>query len=143
MLSRTCISVQTTQLTSQRKYSSSIDKNQLKKDVMKFYRETMRGVPLIIQYYQLPYSVDYVRKRIRHNFEEFRDVKDVAIVSSLLTHGIQDFQEAIELWKTKAHVMQWFEEDWSEHKPEQTEEEKFLEDFLGDELLEDYEKFRD
>lgn len=55
--------------------------------------------------YTLPLSVERVRQSIRNNFERHRYVTDPQVVDVLLLKSRQDYQEAINQWKTPDHVL--------------------------------------
>ena len=61
--------------------------------------------PEIVSLYALNISVPYFRQRIRAKFEENRHVSDIRVIDKLALRGRQEYQETMNFWKQKEHVM--------------------------------------
>ena len=90
--------------------------------VFQLYRDWYRGVrpalnrvlpcaysppqaPEICALYTLPVSEQYVRQAIRRRFEENRHVTDLKVLNHLLLKGRQEYQETMNFWKQREHVL--------------------------------------
>ncbi|KAI0092291.1 NADH-ubiquinone oxidoreductase Complex1 subunit [Irpex rosettiformis] len=73
--------------------------------VIQLYREWYRGAPEIVSLYSLSISPQYVRQQIRQRFEENRYVTDLRVVNQLYLQSRQEYQETMNFWKQKEHVM--------------------------------------
>ncbi|KAI0764107.1 NADH-ubiquinone oxidoreductase Complex1 subunit [Irpex lacteus] len=76
-----------------------------KKAVIQLYREWYRGAPEIVSLYSLSISPQYVRQQIRQRFEENRYVTDLRVVNQLYLKSRQEYQETMNFWKQKEHVL--------------------------------------
>lgn len=61
--------------------------------------------PEIISLYTLNVSVPFVRHAIRQRFENIRQVTDPRAIDVLLLKYRQDYQETMNIWKQRDHVM--------------------------------------
>ena len=61
--------------------------------------------PEICGLYTLSVSPQYVRQQIRYRFEENRHVSDLRVINHLLLKGRQEYQETMNFWKMRDHVM--------------------------------------
>lgn len=61
--------------------------------------------PEICALYTLPVSEKYVRQAIRRQFEENRHVTDLKAIDQLVLRGRQEYQETINFWKQRDHVL--------------------------------------
>lgn len=61
--------------------------------------------PEICSLYSLSVNPPYVRQAIRRRFEENRYVSDLRVIDRLLLKSRQEYQETLNLWKQKDHVM--------------------------------------
>ena len=50
-------------------------------------------------------SAQYFRQRIRAKFEENRHVTDLRVINHLLLKGRQEYQETMNFWKQRDHVL--------------------------------------
>ncbi|KIP06394.1 hypothetical protein PHLGIDRAFT_107023 [Phlebiopsis gigantea 11061_1 CR5-6] len=73
--------------------------------VFQLYRDWYRGAPEICALYTLPVSEQYVRQAIRRRFEENRHVTDLQVLNHLLLKGRQEYQETMNFWKQREHVL--------------------------------------
>lgn len=73
--------------------------------VLTLYRDWYRAAPEICALYTLHVSPQYVRQQIRQRFEENRHVTDLRVIDHLLLKGRQEYQETMNFWKQKEHVM--------------------------------------
>jgi NADH dehydrogenase (ubiquinone) 1 alpha subcomplex subunit 6 len=76
-----------------------------KQRVIQLYREWYRAAPELCTIYTLPIPVSQLRHSIRANFERNRYVTDSKAIEVLLLKSRQDYQEAMNQWKTPDHVM--------------------------------------
>ncbi|KAI0339074.1 NADH-ubiquinone oxidoreductase Complex1 subunit [Trametopsis cervina] len=76
-----------------------------RKAVIQLYREWYRGAPEIVSLYSLSVSPQYVRQAIRTRFEENRYVTDIRVIDQLYLKSRQEYQETMNFWKQKEHVM--------------------------------------
>jgi len=91
------------------------------------YRRAMRSAPRIIQLYELPYSVDEVRKRIAQEFKKHKNLDDVETINMLWAKGKMELDETLMFWKQRGHILRYF-------GPRQQEEDGFLEKFFNNTL---------
>lgn len=61
--------------------------------------------PEIVSLYSLSVSPQYVRDAIRRRFEDSRYVTDLRVIDQLYLKGRQEYQETMNFWKQKEHVM--------------------------------------
>ena len=73
--------------------------------VIRLYRYACRSIPYLQQSYKLPFSKTEMRDYIRHRFDEYKDLKDYNKVEMLVWKGEQDLEEALNVWKTRSHVI--------------------------------------
>jgi len=73
--------------------------------VIKHYRDWYRSAPEICSLYSLDVSPSYVRQAIRARFEENRYITDTGVIDVLLRKDHQDYQETMNLWKMRDHVL--------------------------------------
>ncbi|KAJ3104059.1 NADH dehydrogenase 1 alpha subcomplex subunit 6 ndufa6 [Phlyctochytrium bullatum] len=93
--------------------------------VLQLYRDWVRAAPVVVERFQLEVTTAQVRNRIREEFETKRRIQDLPLIDVLLTKGRMEYDETLNMWKQKSHVMRYFsEEDHPEPKP-QTFLEKF------------------
>jgi NADH dehydrogenase (ubiquinone) 1 alpha subcomplex subunit 6 len=75
------------------------------KSALRLYREAIRGIPRMKQAYQLDMPKEQIRRRIRQEFERNKNVTSVDKMDFLLFKGRVELQEAMNMWKTKSHVI--------------------------------------
>ena len=61
--------------------------------------------------YKLDITPRVVRARIRQEFEKNRFVRDLGIIDVLLFKSRTEFEETMNFWKQKSHVMRYFSND--------------------------------
>ncbi|EFA86588.1 NADH dehydrogenase ubiquinone 1 alpha subcomplex subunit 6 [Heterostelium album PN500] len=80
------------------------------KRCLKLYRNALRSVPVIIQYYNLSYNVSEMKQRIRADFEQYSNITDKTILDRVAFIGETELFDAVSLLKTRSHVVNYFEE---------------------------------
>jgi NADH dehydrogenase (ubiquinone) 1 alpha subcomplex subunit 6 len=81
----------------------------------------------MVDLYALEVSSRQIRSRVRQEFEKHRYVSDTKVIDRLLFKGRQEYEETMNQWKQKTHVMRYFNEDpYAPRKPE-----TFLEKFYA------------
>ncbi|KAJ3416584.1 NADH dehydrogenase 1 alpha subcomplex subunit 6 ndufa6 [Chytridiales sp. JEL 0842] len=75
------------------------------------YKTWLRSCPTIVEQHQLDLTTPVLRRRLRQEFERFRNVTDLPTIDVLLLKGRQEYEETVNMWKQKTHVMRYFEED--------------------------------
>jgi hypothetical protein len=77
----------------------------------RLYRHALKIIPWLQDTYEINYEKDHMRAIIRHHFERHVGL-DKGYTSSVLLHqGENDLQEALNIWKTRSHVVKFFEPD--------------------------------
>ncbi|KAI8906055.1 hypothetical protein EDD86DRAFT_277445 [Gorgonomyces haynaldii] len=104
--------------------SQSGSLNQARKRALALYRDWIRSAPDVVDMYKLDVSSRVLRHKIREQFEKNRYVSDIKIIDILLFKGRIEYEETMNLWKQKTHVMRYFSNDVYERKPQ-----TFLEHF--------------
>ncbi|KAJ3103871.1 NADH dehydrogenase 1 alpha subcomplex subunit 6 ndufa6 [Phlyctochytrium planicorne] len=98
--------------------SSSGSLAQARRRALQLYRDWIRAAPVIVERFQLEISTETVRSRIRTEFESKRFVQELPVLDILLTKGRMEYDETLNMWKQKSHVMRFFPEvDHPEPKP--------------------------
>uniref|UniRef100_A0A6B2LRR0 Complex 1 LYR protein domain-containing protein n=1 Tax=Arcella intermedia TaxID=1963864 RepID=A0A6B2LRR0_9EUKA len=76
--------------------------------VLRLYRRCLVDAPNIIRNYKLHYSVEDLRKVMKANFLEHRNVQDPVLVDTLVMIGENELEECRVNYKTKAHLLKYF-----------------------------------
>lgn len=76
---------------------------------IQLYRDFQRSAPEIQSMYLLNIPISLLRSKIRQEFERNRFVTDPRAIDVLLFKGRAEFQETMNYWKQKCHVMAFFE----------------------------------
>ncbi|TPX34833.1 hypothetical protein SmJEL517_g02576 [Synchytrium microbalum] len=86
---------------------------------LELYREWIRAVPDVVEFYQLDLPQPVIRNRIRAEFEKHRFVRDPSTIDILLFKGRTELEETMNMWKQKTHVLRFFDgtEKNSDRKP--------------------------
>jgi len=75
---------------------------------LRLYKTFLRSVPHIISKYELGFSVVQVRARITREFIKYKHIKDLMTIDFLLFKGTNELMELRNQWKTKSHVLGYF-----------------------------------
>lgn len=78
------------------------------RNVWQLYRTAIKAAPDIVENYQLERTPSQVRQRIKEEFRKHKDVKDPHVIDMLVWKGKMELEEALQLWKTKSHVVRFF-----------------------------------
>ncbi len=82
----------------------------------------MKKSPQIVDDYALDIPVFSVRAKIRQEFEKNRYIKELKVIDILLFKGRTEYEETMNMWKQKSHVMRYFsEQEESRMPPESTD----------------------
>eukprot|EP01132_Coremiostelium_polycephalum_P009901 gene9901-12144_t len=76
---------------------------------LRLYRNCLRSIPFLVQHYNLSYSLSEMRKRIRDDFEQYREVKELNAIDRLRFIGETEIFDAMSLLKTRSHVVNYFD----------------------------------
>eukprot|EP01012_Entosiphon_sulcatum_P064607 TRINITY_DN93429_c0_g1_i1.p1 TRINITY_DN93429_c0_g1~~TRINITY_DN93429_c0_g1_i1.p1 ORF type:complete len:482 (-),score=118.32 TRINITY_DN93429_c0_g1_i1:31-1476(-) len=79
-----------------------------KKGVAELYRDIMKGLPYVKLIFEVPLSLDEMRKRVRAMFDEYAGVTDPEAIRQLIIQGSSDFNEVIHHVATQNHVFNYF-----------------------------------
>jgi NADH dehydrogenase (ubiquinone) 1 alpha subcomplex subunit 6 len=90
--------------------------------------------PDIVDIYRLEIPSRLIKQRIRKEFNKHRNITDLKIIDVLLFKGRIEYEETMNVWKQKTHVMRlfvidcnrWFEYEIDEYSTRST---KFLDKF--------------
>lgn len=80
--------------------------------------------------YNLEVTTPQLRQRIRREFEKNRFVSQLPAIDILLFKSRLEYEETMNMWKQKTHVMRYFDEE--EYKgPEKMISSDFMSGFLA------------
>jgi len=75
----------------------------------KLYRHAIKIIPWLQDTYELDYPKKEMKDTIKAQFTKHAHVRDITVIGTLLFQGENDLQEAINVWKTRSHVVKFFE----------------------------------
>ncbi|QPG77210.1 hypothetical protein FOA43_004617 [Brettanomyces nanus] len=78
--------------------------------MLNLYRRYIRHSREFVNNYDLDIPASQVKTKIRQEFEKRRNVNDLAIQNVMYMKGQMEFQELVNFWKQKCHVMRHFED---------------------------------
>lgn len=77
--------------------------------MLNLYRRYIRHSRDFVNNYDLDIPTSEVKTEIRQEFEKHRYVNDLAVQNVMYMKGQMEFQELVNFWKQKCHVMKYFE----------------------------------
>merc|ERR1711879_332198 len=80
------------------------------KRAVQLFRNTMRSVPRMIVNYELTFSEDQIKARVRELFRKHEGVTDPSVIDMLVYKGQLELEETNMVWKQTPHLMQYFAE---------------------------------
>jgi len=72
----------------------------------KLYRDCLRQIPHVINIYQLPFSCESIRSKLRYEWHLRKNITDPAILDQIVFKTYTDLDETQRLYKTKSHMIQ-------------------------------------
>ena len=81
----------------------------------------------VVDLYAISVSAAQVRYAIRRRFEQNRHITDTRAIDVLLLKGWQEYQETMNVWKQRDHVLGILLEDQGAYRPPRTFLQKFYE----------------
>eukprot|EP01113_Clastostelium_recurvatum_P039444 TRINITY_DN6022_c0_g1_i2.p1 TRINITY_DN6022_c0_g1~~TRINITY_DN6022_c0_g1_i2.p1 ORF type:complete len:131 (-),score=16.43 TRINITY_DN6022_c0_g1_i2:56-406(-) len=75
---------------------------------LQLYKSVLRAVPSLMVSYDLEYPASVLKKRLRHEFEKNRNVRDIPTIDMLVFRGSNELEESVQVWKTRSHVEKYF-----------------------------------
>ncbi|VEU22704.1 DEKNAAC103728 [Brettanomyces naardenensis] len=94
---------------------------------LNLYRRYIRHAKQFVNNYDLDVSPAQVKTKIRQEFEKRRYVNDLAVENVMYMKAQMEFQELVNFWKQKCHVMKYFE---SYESYDNSAKDSFVEKFL-------------
>ncbi len=79
--------------------------------VLKLYRDWLRAAPTVVVTYSLEVPTSVVRNRIRHEFVKARNEHDPRLIDRMIFRGRLEYEETVNQWKQKNHVMNYFDQE--------------------------------
>ncbi|KAJ3022546.1 UNVERIFIED_CONTAM: hypothetical protein HDU68_009049 [Siphonaria sp. JEL0065] len=89
--------------------ASSTSFLQARKRVLLGYRDWVRSSKWIADNYQLEIPSELVRQRIRTEYNRFKGVSDLQTIDLLIYKSRTEYEETMNYWKQKTHVMRYFD----------------------------------
>eukprot|EP00179_Madagascaria_erythrocladioides_P022328 CAMPEP_0198338924 /NCGR_PEP_ID=MMETSP1450-20131203/37627_1 /TAXON_ID=753684 ORGANISM="Madagascaria erythrocladiodes, Strain CCMP3234" /NCGR_SAMPLE_ID=MMETSP1450 /ASSEMBLY_ACC=CAM_ASM_001115 /LENGTH=142 /DNA_ID=CAMNT_0044043821 /DNA_START=40 /DNA_END=468 /DNA_ORIENTATION=- len=80
-----------------------------RRKVLRLYRACLRSRGTLVQLYSLPYHRNEIGQVMRREFEKHKRVGDLKKIDQLVFKGRLELAEANALFKTKSHVLRYFD----------------------------------
>ncbi|TPX33966.1 hypothetical protein SeMB42_g07394 [Synchytrium endobioticum] len=80
-----------------------------RKRALALYKDWLRSVPDIVEFYALDIPSAMIRSRIRAEFKKNRFIRHPATIDVLLFKGRTELEETMNMWKQKTHVLRFFD----------------------------------
>ncbi|ESO10027.1 hypothetical protein HELRODRAFT_73194 [Helobdella robusta] len=87
----------------------SLNSSEARRRVLNLYRAWYRQIPVLVLKYDVPLTVKDFRKKLHERFTENRSITDIRVIDMLVVKGQMDLVEAVNIWKTKGHIMAYFD----------------------------------
>jgi len=91
------------------------------------YRAWCRSGQEVVDLYAINVPAAQIRHAIRRRFEQNRHITDPRAIDVLLQKGWQEYQETMNVWKQRDHVLGILLEDQGASRPPRTFLQKFYE----------------
>ena len=109
---------------------------ELSRQVVGLFRRICRDAPRMCAIYELPMAPADFRHQVNVLFREHRNVTEPRVIRILLQKGEMEFEECLEQWKQRSHVLTLLSTDLLKDEraaapDEEVTDEDFLDRFLS------------
>ncbi|RZC34936.1 Complex1 LYR 1 domain containing protein [Asbolus verrucosus] len=94
----------------------STDHHEARRRVLNLYKAWYRQLPYVVKQYDIPKSVECLKKKLRQEFRKNDHLKDIRIIDMLVIKAQMELNETVNFWKQKDSFMSYFK-DTVEPKP--------------------------
>ena len=81
--------------------------------VLHLYRKYIRSAKEFAELYELDMPVSNIKTKVRQEFERQRFVNSLEVTNILYMKGQMEYQETMNFWKQRSHVLRYFDEQES------------------------------
>lgn len=100
--------------------------------VKKLYKDWLLAIPTIQGAYQLDLSKEFIKAKIRSEFDKHRQVTNPSVISVLVHKAKTELEETLMMWKQPSHVWAYFRhEEAQAEKPYMLGQDDFLSRFYA------------
>merc|ERR1712137_281612 len=82
--------------------------------VLNLYKAWYRSIPIMCQDFDIPYSEDDCRAKLREIIEKNKNEKDTRVIDMLCVKGMQELDEVRHVWKQNCHVANYWKPTYNE-----------------------------